>query len=178
MSVSGRGYNLEDKDSGMWTTRDTSSRKKFGVPYDITNLNLICAHDEKTGEFTHKKNRVASMVTNSEEVIDSHYEVNLKYAVAGRRKERDSALATGYDVPHCYQLCTKTWTNAEVLQIQDLIKKNYGYRMFLDDLPSATFINNKTLYDTHIPLGGMTKKNWISAIREDNIKDIETSIRS
>ena len=31
--------------------------------------------------------------------------------------------------------------------------------MYLDDLPSATMIGNKTYYDTHIPLGYITFRN-------------------
>ena len=33
------------------------------------------------------------------------------------------------------------------------MSKGYGYRMYLDDLPSATVIDGKTYYDTHVPLG-------------------------
>ena len=33
------------------------------------------------------------------------------------------------------------------------MNKGYGYRMFLDDLPSATIMDGTAYYDTHIPLG-------------------------
>ena len=34
-----------------------------------------------------------------------------------------------------------------------MVNKGYGYRMYLDDLPSATIMGENTYYDTHIPLG-------------------------
>lgn len=39
------------------------------------------------------------------------------------------------------------------MQFAELVKNNYGYRLFVDDLPSATVQNGKTHYEYNIPLG-------------------------
>ena len=41
------------------------------------------------------------MVSNSEKVINSPYDVNLEYALKTRRNEDDEELATGPGIPHC-----------------------------------------------------------------------------
>jgi len=35
-------------------------------------------------------------------------------------------------------ICDTDWGDYEIYNIFKLIRENYGYRMFLDDLPSAT----------------------------------------
>lgn len=57
--------------------------------------------------------------------------------------------------PTCQVLCEEIiWSEAEVLNFQSLVADNYGYRMFLDELPSAiTLGEGDTLYEENIPLG-------------------------
>ena len=62
------------------------------------------------------------------------------------------------------------------MQFSELVKNDYGYRLFLDDLPSATVQNGKTHYEYNIPLGFIpeTKK---SANKEPKMKPyVETAI--
>lgn len=91
------------------------------------------------------------MVSNSNQVMNSAYEVPLEYAIS--KKDSDGHVLSGYDVPHCYQLCTKTWSQAQIVKFQSMVNAGYGYRMYLDDLPSATVFEHKPYYDAHIPLG-------------------------
>lgn len=40
------------------------------------------------------------------------------------------------------------------MHFQKLVKENYGYKLFLDDLPSATTLpNSEVLYAENIPMG-------------------------
>jgi hypothetical protein len=57
--------------------------------------------------------------------------------------------------PTCQVLCEElVWSDAEVLRFQTLVADNYGYRMYLDDLPSAiTLGEGDTLYEENIPIG-------------------------
>ena len=47
----------------------------------------------------------------------------------------------------------------------------YGYRMYLDDLPSATVLAGKTYFDTHIPLGYIQNSGFKFASLVDGEKD-------
>ena len=84
--------------------------------------------------------------------MNSPYEVDLYYALHTEDEETEEVLS-GLDIPHCYSLCDKYWSKNQVSKFFDLVNKGYGYRMFLDDLPSATKIGEYTYYDTHVPLG-------------------------
>ena len=53
----------------------------------------------------------------------------------------------------CYVLCEKTWDLEQVEKFTKLAKKGYGYRMYLDDMPSATLYDHQDHYDEGIPLG-------------------------
>jgi len=46
------------------------------------------------------------------------------------------------------------WSEPEVENFQRLVADNYGYRMYLDDLPSAvTLGEGNTLYEENVPVG-------------------------
>ena len=53
----------------------------------------------------------------------------------------------------CKMVCTKYWDINKVIKFGDLIAKDYGYRLFVDDLPSATVQDGKTHYEWTVPLG-------------------------
>ena len=44
---------------------------------------------------------------------------------------------------------------SETQRLHKLIKHGYGYRLYLDDLPSGTVDEQKTHFDRNIPLGKM-----------------------
>lgn len=52
-------------------------------------------------------------------------------------------------------LCDElSWSSNDIQTFQKLVKENYGYKLFLDDLPSATTLpNSEVLYTENIPLG-------------------------
>lgn len=55
----------------------------------------------------------------------------------------------------CHMACSELeWTTEQVETFQKLVIENYGYKMFLDDLPSATTLpGSELMYSENIPLG-------------------------
>ena len=55
----------------------------------------------------------------------------------------------------CQILCEEmVWSQAEVDLFQKLVAENYGYRMYLDDLPSGVALGKgDTLYEENVPVG-------------------------
>jgi hypothetical protein len=52
-----------------------------------------------------------------------------------------------------------TWETHQVQQFQKLVTENYGYKMFLDDLPSATLLEGSDVqYAENVPLGYLVNK--------------------
>jgi hypothetical protein len=148
----GRPYNFEDRRNSYWGKKDPSGRKSLSTPYDLKSLDFMCHPDHNTGEFHLEKSRTAGLVSNSNEVVNSPYEVDLYYALHAEDEETEEVLS-GLGIPHCYSLCDKSWGKDQIAKFYDLVNKGYGYRMFLDDLPSATVMGDSTYYDTHVPLG-------------------------
>ena len=51
-------------------------------------------------------------------------------------------------------LCQTEYNDVDQYRtVQKLIHEGYGYRMYLDDLPSATVYDNQTHYEENIPIG-------------------------
>ena len=121
------------------------------VPYDFRELDFICRPDHNRGAFSTSKSQTAGMVSNANVVMSSPYEVDL-YDALDVTDENGEKLS-GLEVPHCVEVCEKEWNRDQVLKFSSLVNKGYGYRLYLDDLPSATIIEGKPHYDTHIPLG-------------------------
>jgi hypothetical protein len=67
----------------------------------------------------------------------------------------------------CNQLI---WNEQEVEEVHRLIVENYGFKMFLDDLPSATLINQ--IYSDNVPLGYIVygKSNQVVIFNHFEIK--------
>ena len=57
----------------------------------------------------------------------------------------------------CFMLCEREWSKDDTRKFEKLVKYDYGYRLFLDDLPSATKYQGHKHYDELIPLGYFTK---------------------
>ena len=153
LTSTGRPYHFEDKSSASWGSKDPSSRKKMSVPFDFRKLDFMCHPDHNTGDFRTEKSKTAGMVSNSNEVMSSPYEVDLYYGIEATDPENPDLQLSGPGIPHCYQICEKEWDRDQVVKFSSLVNRGYGYRMYLDDLPSATVLGDKTYYDTHIPLG-------------------------
>ena len=71
------------------------------TPYDFAKLDFMCHPDKNHGNFEYGKSRIAGLVSNSNEVISSPYEVDLYYALYAADEETDEAIS-GIGVPHCY----------------------------------------------------------------------------
>ena len=56
-------------------------------------------------------------------------------------------------VTQCHRMCSKTWDLNQVNKFTKMVTEDYGYRLFLDDLPSATVWKDQEHYDWLIPLG-------------------------
>lgn len=52
------------------------------------------------------------------------------------------------------------WNVEEVKQFKKLVAENYGYKVFLDDLPSATVMpdSEQKLYTENVPLGFISRQ--------------------
>ena len=53
----------------------------------------------------------------------------------------------------CFKICEQTLALPEVQRFYKFVKRGYGYRLYLDDLPNATIIDGQTEYGTTVPLG-------------------------
>ena len=109
LTSTGRPYHFEDRSSSYFGKKDTYARKQLNTPYDFAQLDFMCRPDQNHGHFEYGKSHVAGLVSNSNEVMSSPYEVDLYYALYAADEESDRPLS-GPGVPHCYQLCQKEWT--------------------------------------------------------------------
>lgn len=73
--------------------------------------------------------------------------------VAGMSGETEGSLPPMAGVPNSQQLCARIWDDRQVAKFGTLVGLDYGYRLFLDDLPSATIQGDKPHYEWTIPLG-------------------------
>lgn len=73
--------------------------------------------------------------------------------VAGMPLDKDGRLPPQAGVSVCKHVCSKYWDFQRVMSFSSLVQQDYGYRLFVDDLPSATVLEGKTHYEWTVPLG-------------------------
>ena len=108
VTSTGRPYHFEDRRNSYWGKKDPYGRKNLSTPYDLMQLDFMCHPEHNTGEFHLEKSRTAGLVSNTNEVMNSPYEVDLYYALHAEDEETEEVLS-GMDIPHCYALCDKSW---------------------------------------------------------------------
>jgi hypothetical protein len=64
-------------------------------------------------------------------------------------------------VPICKRVCSKYWDLKKVTRFSALVHQGFGYRLFVDDLPSATVSDGQTHYEWNVPLGFIPDKDPI-----------------
>ena len=94
------------------------------------------------------KSATASMMMSNSEVRDTKIEVPLKSGIPIKNVNDD-----GDGNNKCFTLCEQEWNFEQVQRFYKFVKHGYGYRLYLDDLPSATIINDETFYGSTIPVG-------------------------
>ena len=87
--------------------------------------------------------------------------------------ERVPHLPTDSELNKCYIVCDSEWTPNDVDQFKNLVRQSYGYRLYLDDLPSKTMykhkgnaghnILSKTIQNTQYNLRG---NRWANEIQK------------
>ena len=50
-------------------------------------------------------------------------------------------------------LCELEWSTSQIQDFRSLVIQNYGYKLFLDELPSVVQFNQTTFLGDNIPLG-------------------------
>lgn len=143
-SVNGNGSKVE-----VHLARETLREYDFCNPEDGFLLEKV-KHSSTTGFF-------------SDQIMNSAYQVDLQYArlptdVAGLQTT-DGNLPPQAGVPMCQKLCSKHWDLQKTMRFSTLVQLGYGYRLFLDDLPSATVQDGRTHYEWLIPLGYVIEEN-------------------
>lgn len=64
-------------------------------------------------------------------------------------------------MPICKRVCSKYWDLKKVTRFSALVHQGFGYRLFVDDLPSATVSDGQTHYEWNVPLGFIPDKDPI-----------------
>ena len=67
--------------------------------------------------------------------------------------ERVPHLPTDSELNKCYIVCDSEWTPNDVDQFKNLVRQSYGYRLYIDDLPSKPRYKLKGNAGHNIPLG-------------------------
>ena len=75
----------------------------------------------------------------------------------GKRMSKDDLSAYEADesveFAGCAVLCEKVWDSDQISTLKSNIGFNYGYNMYLDDLPAAVQLHDAKEYGSKIPLG-------------------------
>ena len=111
----------------------------------------MCHPDHGKSDFEASDSQVAGYFSSSKKVLSSAYTVPLRHGIPmdyDKERHRDGHLK-------CYTLCERQWSKEEVEKFTQMTQSGYGYRMYLDDLPSATMYGNRDHYDENIPIGFM-----------------------
>ena len=85
---------------------------------------------------------IAGYFGTGSKVVNSAYEVPLKHGIPIKLEGKTQ---DGHD--KCFSLCKREWSVTDVQRFEKLVGQNYGYRLFLDDLPSATKYDGRDHYD-------------------------------
>ena len=97
-----------------------------------------------------KESPISGYLSASSQVYDTFYKVPLKHGIRNQ-EDKKRGREDGHNT--CKMMCTKTWDKAEVPAFQMMVKRGYGYRLYLDDLPSATKYDGQDHYDENVPIG-------------------------
>ena len=109
----------------------------------------MCHPDFGRSDFATTESPVAGYFGTSSKVTTSAYKVPLKHGIPTEYDEERHQ--DGHN--KCWTLCQREWSAVEASRFTKLVQNNYGYRMYLDDLPSATKYAGRDHYDESIPLG-------------------------
>ena len=125
-------------------------RFPFHKAFDMCHPN----YDLNDNEFQTLKSPIAGYFSSTSQITESAYDVPLKHGIPidyDKQRNKD-----GHTV--CLKLCEREWEKKEVDLFSKLVNQNYGYRMYVDDLPSATKYEGQDHYDENIPLGYFPKQ--------------------
>lgn len=117
--------------------------------FEVSETFDMCGPDHGKKDHVVADSPVSGYFGYSHKLTTSPYSVALKHGIPieyDKQKNQD-----GHD--KCYQLCQREWSLKETKEFEQLVRQGYGYRLFLDDLPSATKYDDKDHYDENIPLG-------------------------
>ena len=128
---------------------DLDAQKAWRTRYAVSEAFDMCHPSHGKEAPVVSGSPIAGYLGYSKQLTSSAYAVPLKLGIP---TETDSELGQdGHD--KCFTLCEREWSRAEVDLFRELVAQGYGYRLFLDDLPSATKYDNQDHYDENIPLG-------------------------
>ena len=130
--------------------------RMYGPRFPALNLFDMCQPDfGKDANDAADISPVAGYFDSNNKVIRSGYNVPLKHGIPleyDQMRNRDGHKK-------CFLACEKEWSLEDTRKFEKLVKYDYGYRLFLDDLPSATAYLGHKHYDELIPLGYYPKSS-------------------
>ena len=94
----------------------------------------MCHPGYKKEDVSVAESPIAGYFGTGSRVTTSAYSVPLKHGIPiefDKEQNKD-----GHN--NCFHLCDREWSVNDSNRFQKLVHQNYGYRLYLDDLPSAT----------------------------------------
>lgn len=124
-------------------------KKNFAPRFPAHQGPDMCLPHHMNEDIPTAESPIAGYFGSTSKVTDTAYIVPLKHGIPIKFDEEKHQ--DGHD--KCYFLCEREWSLEEVSKFHKLVRNNYGYRLYLDDLPSATKYAGQDHYDENIPLG-------------------------